>query len=221
MRTSEAEWLGSALAEIDAGEISPLIELGSSTRRFRQEIQPHIDKNIHAPLQTRGVKVVHSDIKAEDGVDVAGDIYDPKVRAQLRAVGANCVLCCNMFEHVIARQDLAQICDEILAPGGYLLVTVPHSYPLHLDPIDTYFRPSPEELATLFPSYRLLKGAVVEDCTYADDLSRDPRLGSTLAKMVVRLFLFRGMRSWTARNHRLLWLWRRYKIAAVVLRKPV
>ena len=27
--------------------------------------------------------------------------------------------------------------------GGYLVVSVPHSYPFHADPIDTLFRPSP------------------------------------------------------------------------------
>jgi len=37
-----------------------------------------------------------------------------------------------------------------LPADGYLVVSVPHSYPFHADPIDTLFRPAPDEVVTMF-----------------------------------------------------------------------
>ena len=79
-------------------------------------------------------------------------------RSESKAIHPKTVLCCNMFEHVDDRYKFASICDEVLSPGGYLLITVPHSYPYHLDPIDTMFRPSVDEIAKLFPYYELVEG---------------------------------------------------------------
>ena len=64
-------------------------------------------------------------------------------------MGAKCVLCCNILEHVADREAFARVCDQILSPGGTIVVSVPQSYPLHMDPIDTYYRPMPAEIAQL------------------------------------------------------------------------
>lgn len=220
MRVTEAKWIGGQLAELDERGISPLIELGSSTGLFRSQLQPHIDREIHAPLTARGVEVIHCDLKADEGVDVAGDIFDPEIQAALRKVGAHSILCCNMFEHVVDRARLAETCDALLAPGGFMIVTVPHSYPLHLDPIDSYYRPSPEQIAAMFPGYRLMAGGVISDTTYLADIIASGNYLRTFLRLAARIVLFRGRRDWVVRNHRLLWLFRPYKIAAVVLEKP-
>ena len=67
------------------------------------------------------------------------------------------ILCCNIFEHVEDRARFASICHDALRPGGYLVVSVPYSYPYHTDPIDTYLRPTPEEIAAMFPGYALIE----------------------------------------------------------------
>ena len=69
------------------GEVSPLLNLGSSTREFREQAKPHIERELFAPLRAAGVSTFHSDLKQEDGVDLAGDIMDPAVRAELKAQG--------------------------------------------------------------------------------------------------------------------------------------
>lgn len=209
------------LASVPTSELDPLIELGSSTEDFRTRHQPHIDALIHAPLRSRGVRVVHSDLKAAMGVDISGDFYDPAVRSQLKAVGAKAVLCCNMFEHVTDRQRLAAVCDDILAPGALLVVTVPYSYPLHLDPIDTYFRPAPEDIAALFPGYASVASQVIASQTFLQEFLGSGEKLSILRSIVTgALTPWRGRQRTLARVHRLLWLFRPYEVAGVVLRKP-
>src|SRR5262245_18840924 len=102
-------------------EASPLLHLGSSTRHFRELEKPHIQRELFGPLEAAGFEVVHSDLKAADGVDVAGDIFDPALRASLKARGFRTVLAANLFEHVRDRAALAAACEEIAGPGGHIL----------------------------------------------------------------------------------------------------
>ncbi|MGQ0741110.1 MAG: DUF4142 domain-containing protein [Alphaproteobacteria bacterium] len=77
MRPNEAKLLGDLMSQFDGKAISPCLNLGSSTGTFRTQEQRHIEQYIFAPLRERGVRIVHADIKEDEGVDLAGDIYDP------------------------------------------------------------------------------------------------------------------------------------------------
>ena len=44
--------------------VSPLLNLGSSTRAFREIAKPHIERELFAPLAAAGIAVFHSDLKA-------------------------------------------------------------------------------------------------------------------------------------------------------------
>src|SRR4051812_35141466 len=132
------------------GAVSPLLNLGSSTGDFRRAAKPHIERQLFAPLAEAGGIVVHSDLKAGEGIDVVGDILDPSMTADLKGRGFKCVLLANVLEHVRDRPGVAAACEAIVGPGGLILATVPSSYPYHADPIDTYYRPSPIALASAF-----------------------------------------------------------------------
>ena len=221
MRREEAAWIGERLRSFAPQDISPVLELGSATGYFRTVMKPHIDKEIHAPLRERGIAIVHSDQKEGEGVDICGDITDPAIRAKLRGVGAKCLLCCNMLEHVTDREGLAALCDEALAPGGVMVVTVPRSYPYHLDPIDTYYRPDVAEVAALFPGYELVESAALEAGSYWEEIREADNFGLELVRTAAKVVLpLGGIEMWKARLHKFLWLARPYVVAAVVLRKP-
>jgi predicted SAM-dependent methyltransferase len=217
VRPEEAAFLGAWLSMQHPAELSPLIELGASTEAFL-ETHPHIERHLLGPLIERGVRIVKTDIQPAPHIDIAGDIYDPAIQGKLKAVEAKCILCCNILEHVTDREEFARVCDEILSPGGTIVVSVPQSYPLHMDPIDTYYRPKPGEIAQLFPGYEVLVTATVVSGTAADDMA-NPWL--EVPKVIRRALLLQGgVRATKARLHRLLWLFRRYRISAAVLRKP-
>jgi SAM-dependent methyltransferase len=213
MFDAEAARLREILLERRA--VSPLLNLGSSTRAFRETEKPHIQRELFGPLEAAGIAVVHSDLKRAEGVDVAGDILDPAVLASLKARGFKCVLIANLLEHVRDPAAVAAACEDIVGPGGLILATVPASFPYHADPIDTGFRPSPAALAALFRRSAPLLAEEVAGRTYAEDLQAR---GSTAAKALAQTLLF-GLIAWArpksfaARADRWRWYRRRYRVS--------
>jgi SAM-dependent methyltransferase len=151
---AEAAWLGARAAALP-DDAFPLLNLGSSTERFRRVEQPWVHAEIFAPLARRKVRVVHCDLKPETGVDIVADLLSADGQARLRAIGAHTILCSNMLEHVVDRHRAIAAIASLLPPGGRLLVSVPSAFPYHPDPIDTRYRPTPEELAADFAPARL------------------------------------------------------------------
>jgi hypothetical protein len=204
--------------------VSPLLNLGSSTRAFRERAKPHIQRELFGPLEAAGIRVVHADLKQADGVDVAGDVLDPAVRAELQARGFKSLLCANLLEHVVDRAAVAAACEAIVGPGGLILATVPSSYPYHADPIDTGYRPSPGELAALFAGSTPLLTEELAAGTYAEDIrarGASPA-GELLRTLGFALIAFARPKSFRARAHRWLWYRRPYRvaIALVEVRNP-
>ena len=201
------------------GDVSPLLNLGSSTRAFREVTKPHIETELFGPLRDAGVSVFHTDRKAGDGIDLAGDLLDPAMIRQFRDKGFRCVLLSNVLEHVRDRDAVTAVCEEIVGPGGYVVATVPSSCPYHADPIDTYFRPSPQELAALFRRSRLLAGEEVAGRTFADDLrARGATVPGELARTALwALAAVVRPRSFAARAHRWFWYTRPRRVSIAVM----
>jgi hypothetical protein len=93
------------------------------------------------------VRVFHADLKAGVGIDVVGSVLDPATQAQLVALGVRSVLCNNVLEHVVDIDAMCRALAGVCPRGGLLLISVPHGYPFHPDPIDNGFRPTVRELA--------------------------------------------------------------------------
>jgi SAM-dependent methyltransferase len=147
MFIDESVWLEQVLARLKLARGARLLDIGSSTLAFRTVEQPHIDRHVFAPLRARGVEVSHLDARPEPGVDIVADI------ATLEGVSSDydVAICTSLLEHVVDRQDTTKNICRVLRPGGVLILTVPLRYPIHLDPIDTGFRPTPAELRQLIP----------------------------------------------------------------------
>ena len=71
MFKAEAIWLRRKLEELPAEDLSPLVNLGSSTGAFRTKLQFWTEEELFAPLRARGVRLVHVDQREEDdGIDI-------------------------------------------------------------------------------------------------------------------------------------------------------
>jgi len=163
MLLNESVWIKKTLSEHFSENDFPLLNIGSSTKEFREIVQPHIDQNVFTPLRQRGLKLIHTDIKLDSGVDVAGDINEANFQDKLKALGVKSVLCSNLLEHL---SDPHQICKsmlELVERGRLLLITVPYSFPYHKDPIDTLFRPNIEQLHHLFQGTEIVTAQIVEE----------------------------------------------------------
>jgi hypothetical protein len=218
MFAREAAWIAAALAHLDAGELSPLLNVGASTHQFRTQDQPWIQEQLIAPLEARGVRFIHLDLKAAEGVDVAADIMSEEGFETARQLGARALLLCNILEHVLDPGALCRKAMALVGPGGLVVVTVPRSYPYHRDPIDTLFRPTPEEVAALFPGSTIEKAEILPCGSYRDNVRARPWI---LLRPVLRFpFPFLGWDKWKRSMGKLYWLFHPYLTTCVVLRAP-
>jgi len=192
MRKQEAAWIGERLRVLEGQRV--VLNLGSGSKRFREVSKPYIDR----------------------------DIFDPAVQSRLRDLHPQTVLACNIMEHLPmdCRDQFPGILDALVPPGGVLVITVPYSYPYHADPIDTLYRPSPKELCALFPGYEVLEARTIESESYGDEFVAGGPV--RMVRKVLRMFFpFVRPKRWFSHAHRMLWLFRPYKLSGVVLRKPL
>ena len=197
-----------------------MLNLGSSTRHFRQVEQPHVARELIRPLEAAGVEIVHSDLKAADGVDIAGDVREPEVAATLRMRGFRCALCANLLEHVRDPAAFAAACEEIVGPDRLILATVPSSYPYHADPIDAGYRPTPEALAALFARSTPLLAEEVSGDSYAGRIRAGggTAVGEAARTVLAGLVAVARPKSFRARLDRWRWYRRPYKVSLVLVR---
>lgn len=218
MFEAEARWLRQALDRFPVERLSPLLNLGSSDRAFRETTQPWIERELFRPLRERGIALSHVDRRAAPGVDVAADLTDPAAVERLRQYAPRALLCCNLLEHVADPERLAAHALDLIEAGGLVFVTVPYSYPHHGDPIDTMYRPSPEALAGIFPGARLREGTILgAGLSYRDDIRRRPWL---LLRHLTRLPApFLSVERWRRSMAKLYWLAAEYQVTCAVFEK--
>jgi hypothetical protein len=222
LRAEEAQTIGKLLGGLAPDTISPLVNIGSSTKQFRTTAQPHIEKSIFEPLAARGVKVFHADVKADEGVDLVGDVLQPAFRARIRQLQPKAILCSNVLEHVESVSEFVAALEELAPPGGLLLVTAPCSYPYHLDPIDNGFRPDPDALIAAFRRCTPLAARLVHSVTYFDELKELPasEVARRLFKSALRVWLpFYRPDYYKNLLHRWLWLGRRYSVSVALFER--
>jgi hypothetical protein len=217
MLMAEAQWIGKVLDQLDREKVSPLLNVGSATSTFRQQIQPWIDQEIFAPLRKREVLVDHLDIQDGDGIDLRGDLTDDTFMAGLGARHYRALLCCNLLEHVLTPASICAKLERLVPVGGYLMVTVPNRFPYHPDPIDTMFRPELADLVKLFPQCRLLQGEILDCGTGWDYVDRDPRVLFTKVKR--RLAGLRDHGGVKGSSSFLPWLFRHFRQTCALLER--
>jgi len=214
---AETKWLAGFLEQLPAEELSPLLNVGSSTAELRETHQPWTEENLFAPLRGRGIEIVHLDAREGNGIDIRADIADPSDVERIRRMHPRAVLCCNILEHVLEPARVAKHCVDIVGPGGYVFVTVPYSYPRHRDPIDTLYRPTPAELQTLFRHTELVAGEIIDAGeSYLTQVKKRPWI---LLRHIFRApFPFIGYEDWRHSMRKPTWLFRNYRVTCVVFK---
>lgn len=147
MFVEEAEWIRARLAELPLPAGARVLDIGSSTLEYRTVHQPHISELIHRPLLSRGCRLTCGDLKQGDGVDLVVDLSRRDLPASTFAEPYDLVICSNILEHIEDRKTFIANVLRFCATPGFLLCTVPRTFPYHADPIDTMYRPSTGELA--------------------------------------------------------------------------
>lgn len=221
MRVEEADTLTRWVRELALEPGTVCLNVGSSTKEFREKDQPHITERFIRPLESDGIRFVHCDMKPAEGVDEIGDVFDLEFRERLKGYDARVIVCSNLFEHLTDPKSFAQACGQLIKPGGYGLFTIPFSYPYHPDPIDTMLRLAPDELAAMMPGWDVLKSEQIAAGNYLRDLKASGQPLVRMVRQIARVMLpFYRPRQWRPNAHRLLWLVRPYRMSMVLLQKP-
>ena len=221
MRPEEAATLALWVRDLKLEPGTVCLNIGSSTRRFREEEQAHVAELFIRPLEAEGIRFVHCDMKEADGVDEVGDVLDPEFRARLRRYDAGILVCSNLLEHLTDPQRFANACGDLVSEGAYGLFSVPLSYPYHPDPIDTMLRLTPKQLAAMLPTWEMVRSCEIEAGNYMRDLRAGGNGLSRLVRQIGRVAmpLYRSAK-WRENASRLSWLLRKYRVSLVLLRKP-
>jgi hypothetical protein len=218
MFREEAKWLANIIYSLNPNSVFPMLNIGSSNKKFREQEQPWIDELLFKPAKSKGYSVIHTDIKNDIGVDLVGDLCNVDFLKQLSDMNIQSVICSNLLEHINNREEISKIISSIVPKNGNLFVTVPYKYPYHCDPIDTMFRPNIQELSSLFPDFKIVNGEILPGGYLVQSTTTTPIL-YTLA-MLIRLMLpiYQPLR-WVDSLKYALWLFKDISVSCVVLEK--
>lgn len=225
MLYEEAKWIGEQLLKLCKPN-SRLLNVGSSTLYSRTVVQPHMEDFIFRPLREINVEVIHTDLQDADGVDIVGDLTDENFIAQLKSLKFDCILCSNLLEHIEDINPVIAALEEITPKNGYNIITVPYIYPYHLDPIDTLYRPTVNDLKIHFKNLKYYKGLILtakrmvngeKQKNYFEMLINSPELA---IRLLIRSFLpFYKYQSWKRTINDLLKMFKPFQVTCVVFKK--
>ena len=112
--------------------------------------------------------------------------------------------------------DLIIRCMQLIPIGGYIVFTVPYSYPFHRDPIDTMFRPTLDELISLIPNHRVISSEIIKTGSYRDHLAKSPW---KIFRHIRIFFPFLGFEKWKRSLIKLKWLYFDFKHTCLIVQK--
>lgn len=84
------------------------------------------------PPKTAGTRWLRLNIDAQTSPDLIADAH----LLPLKSGSADCILCCEVLEHLKQPELCVQEMLRILNPRGTLILSVPFLYPIHADPQD-------------------------------------------------------------------------------------
>lgn len=218
MFPQEADWIKDTLAALPAEDLAVVLDVGSSNREFRSVTQPWIQRSIFEPLAARSASIVFSDVKPAPGIDIVADLMTAQGFGLLQSVRARIVLCCNVLEHVPDAPAFAARLGALVGNGGRLVVTVPHRYPHHNDPIDTMFRPDVAELVALFDGFDIERAEILDTGSYRQEFAKRP-IVLPLRHLFRLPVPFLGWRQWKRSVSKLLYLVKPYQVTCTCLVK--
>jgi len=210
---TKIDWLGS--------KPTVVINLGAGDLSKTRLNKPWIDMNVFAPLKDRGLKTVNVDLFDFPGIDKTVDFSQPQALQFLTEYHSpKLVILANVLEHISqsTRDNLVKELKRNLKKSDYLLISAPHAYPYHPDPIDSMYRPSFVDLQALL-DLNWLFAARVECGSFWRDLS-GMSWHKKIRKLIKPLIIFQRPKKYWSSVHQLLFLFRDYKISVVFGQKP-
>lgn len=224
MLVEESIWIAEKIKEILPEEPFPVLNIGSSTLAYRTEKQPFIQNNIFNLFSDEKKQVIHLDMKGDDGIDLVGDLSDENFRRLVKELKPKLILCNNilMYLNKNTRKELSKILFEILTENGYLIITNSLVFPPSPDPVEAYYRATPEKMyKSLFGNFYLIDQNIAKtEYNFYKFLKSKPKL--ILIKLL-RFFMpwYKSKEWWFMMKYYLFDLKKNYSSTCLFLRKKI
>jgi len=218
MLNNEAIWIGENLSALSLNNNSIVLNFGSQNQKYNKENKYLMDFVIN-PIRKK-CQLRNLDLKSGDGIDYTGNLYEDDFFNEMKAIQFDCVLLCNVLEHVTNIEELTRRIADLVKPGGYIVFTGPYQYPLHYDPIDNGFRPEIEKASSFFWEFKIIKGEIITDHTYFFYLFRNIK-NFTLTFFRVLSPFYRFKKWKMVVIPMFLWWNKNFKVTCVILQKEV
>jgi SAM-dependent methyltransferase len=190
MLINEAKWIGEAIRTLPLEGGSVFLNFGSQSEEYNKK-NIHIEKYLLKPIRENH-SIKNLDLKPGKGIDFAGDLYEDVFFGELKKQNFDCILLCNVLEHVEQIEPLCRRLSDLLDKNGIIIFSGPYHYPIHYDPIDNGFRPTIDEVVKLFPDFKLINSDIVIDYTYSYYLLKDYKLFiTTLLRVFAPFYRFK------------------------------
>lgn len=218
MWKNEAIWVAQEISSLFPSKPRiKCLNLGSSTRKYREVDKPYIADNIMKPLGVYA-DIIHVDAKSGNGVDISGDFSNPEFRKSLGTDRYDLILCNNVLTHVNNIDHVFEIVNSCLADDGYLIVTAPNLYPYCADPFDYKYRPNQSDIEKKLPNLETVQFCEFESTDrHLDRLMKNRRL--LLSFMFNIVVPRRGFRAWVNIVSDLPSINRNFKAIGLVMRR--
>jgi SAM-dependent methyltransferase len=212
-----ARWTRETLDGLELPPGARALDVGSSTLHYRTVEQPHIEREVMAPLRRRGVRLTHLDAKTDPGVDVVCDLNAAPDGLAPGLGSFDLVLACAVLQYLDDPDRGLDLIAGAVAPGGWLVCHHPISARRTFDPVDNRLRLRPDAVAKRFESRGLTP--VRADAVRIDDPRYYKGVVSRPSWMPVRGRLWLPMPGATDRI-RLRVPALRWRQSCVVMRRP-
>ena len=216
MLLAESEWIKSVIEELSLPPGTKVLNFGSQRAKVLR-YQPYIKDNIYSPVARKQWELLNFDLFPGEGVDISGNIMDDDCFTALAQRKFGVVFVFNVLEHLTDRISICSRIEKLLSSNDYLFVSVPFKYPIHNDPIDNMFRPTPDEVLQLFPSCILVKSDIVIDKSFLFYIKRNSRLA---IKFILRLLTpFYKYSNWKTQVALFPYFFKQFQVTVAVLKK--
>lgn len=217
MLIKESQYLRLLIESLHLNGEAKVLNIGSQDEKYL-EIQKHIKENIVKPTLSKGARIYNLDIRDGSGVDIVGDVTNAEFSKKLRRYSFSVIYLFNVLEHVEDIDKFTGSIESLMQEDAYLIISVPFLYPIHFDPIDNLFRPTPEEVAKYFPNCKIVNSAIIKDYTYWYYIT------SSLKRFIIEftriLTPFYKFNKWiNVVIPKLKWLNRNFEVTCIILQK--
>lgn len=216
MLEKESRWIRDVVKELQLGKDAICLNFGSQINSYNVK-NKFIYSNVIMPIEEKCM-IKNLDIKKGSGIDISGDILDDGFFQKILNYKFDCILICNVLEHVKNYVELCKRISLLVKENGYIIFSGPFDFPKHLDPIDNSFRPTVEDVKKLFPKFYLIKGEIINDYSLSYYFFRDFKYASrTVLRTLLPIYKFNKWKNIVIPKYR---YWNRnYKVTCVFLKK--